>query len=121
MGGHKNVLTNQEAIHYIAIIAIGLALPVITGLFFGTKGLLFMINGSNAVCFCMSLFLINSGQAWDSARKFVLFGLLKDADGRAIGPESSQYENLGIGQQIGGPLEDATGPSLNNFIKFVTV
>ena len=37
------------------------------------------------------------------------------------GPSSPQYENLGIGQQIGGPLQECTGPALNNFIKFVTV
>merc|ERR1712072_1209267 len=91
------------------------------GWFFGAKGLIFMTNCANSVCFLLAMFFINSGQSWDSARKFVLFGLLKDPEGSTIGPDSEQYENLGIGQQIGGPLQECTGPALNNFIKFVTV
>merc|ERR1712048_1129656 len=41
--------------------------------------------------------------------------------GEIIGTDSEVYEVLGIGEQIGGPLEDLTGPALNNFIKFVAV
>eukprot|EP00932_Pfiesteria_piscicida_P007289 SRR837773.17325.p1 GENE.SRR837773.17325~~SRR837773.17325.p1 ORF type:complete len:181 (-),score=41.46 SRR837773.17325:2-493(-) len=67
------------------------------------------------------MFLINSGQAWDAARKYILFGMLKNERGVPIGAESEAYETLGIGEQIGGPLEDLTGPALNNFIKFVAV
>merc|ERR1719428_1425944 len=98
-----------------------LACPVIGGLFLGTKGLLFLMSGSNVLILCLSIFLINSGQSWDAARKFVLFGLLKDPDGVTIGPDSPHYQNLGVGQNIGGPFEDTTGPALNNFIKFVAV
>ena len=43
-------------------------------------------------------------------RKFVLFGLLRDKDGNVIGPDSPHYANLGIGETIGGPFEDTTGP-----------
>ncbi|CAE7769201.1 hppA, partial [Symbiodinium pilosum] len=68
-----------------------------------------------------NMFLINSGQAWDAARKYVLFGMLKDKQGEVVGTNSPQYDTLGIGEQIGGPLEDLTGPALNNFIKFVAV
>ena len=38
-----------------------------------------------------------------------------------MGPDSQEYENLGVGEMIGGPFEDTTGPALNNFIKFVAV
>jgi len=98
-----------------------LAAPMMAGMFLGVKGLLFMISGSNVLIFCFSIFLINSGQSWTSARKFVLFGLLRDKDGTVIGPDSPHYENLGIGESIGGPFEATTGPALNNFIKFVAV
>ena len=40
-------------------------------------GLLMLVSGGNSVCFSLNMFLINSGQAWDAARKFVLFGMLK--------------------------------------------
>lgn len=80
-----------------------------------------LVSGGNSVCFSLNMFLINSGQAWDAARKYVLFGMLKDEAGEIIGSESEVYETLGIGEQIGGPLEDLAGPGLNNFIKFVAV
>jgi len=51
----------------------------------------------------------------------VLFGLLRDADDNVVGPDSVHYANLGVGETIGGPFEDTTGPALNNFIKFVAV
>merc|ERR1740121_3019001 len=98
---------------------------MIGGFFLGTKGLLFLISGSNVLVLCFSIFLMNSGQSWVAARKFVLFGLLKVDDGeggmQVVGPNSFHYQNLGIGEQIGGPFEDATGPAMNNFIKFVAV
>lgn len=98
-----------------------LVCPMIGGFLLGTKGLLFLISGSNVLILCLSIFLINSGQSWVAARKFVLFGLLKDANGEVVGPESTHYENLGVGETIGGPFEDTTGPAMNNFIKFVAV
>merc|ERR1719221_646827 len=64
---------------------------------------------------------MNSGQAWVAARKFVLFGLLKSKDGEIIGPDSPHNRNLSVGESIGGPMEDATGPAMNNFIKLVAV
>lgn len=97
------------------------AAPLVIGQLFGFKGLLMLVSGGNSVCFSLNMFLINSGQAWDAARKFVLFGMLKDKNGQIVGTDSQEYETLGIGEQIGGPLEDLTGPALNNFIKFVAV
>jgi len=98
-----------------------LAVPLIGGYILGVKGLLFLISGSNVLVLCLSIFLINSGQSWVSARKFVLFGLLKDVDGNVVGPDSVHNRNLLIGESIGGPMEDTTGPAMNNFIKFVAV
>jgi len=98
-----------------------LACPMLGGFFLGTKGLLFLISGSNVLILCLSIFLINSGQSWVAARKFVLFGLLRNAEGEVIGPDSVHYANLGVGESIGGPFEDTTGPAMNNFIKFVAV
>jgi len=95
--------------------------PLLGGFFLGTKGLIWLLSGMNVLGMCLSLFLINSGQSWVSARKYVLFGHLKAADGTAIGPDSAQYGYLGVGEMIGGPLEDTSGPALNNFVKLVAV
>ncbi|CAE7225627.1 hppA, partial [Symbiodinium sp. KB8] len=97
------------------------AAPLVIGQLLGFKGLLMLVSGGNSVCFSLNMFLINSGQAWDAARKYVLFGMLKDKQGEVVGTNSQQYDTLGIGEQVGGPLEDLTGPALNNFIKFVAV
>jgi K(+)-stimulated pyrophosphate-energized sodium pump len=98
-----------------------LACPLLGGLFLGIKGLLFLVSGSNVLILCFSIFLTNSGQSWVAARKYILFGQLKDKDGHVVGPESPHYENLRVGEMIGGPFEDTTGPALNNFIKLVAV
>jgi len=97
-----------------------MAAPLVIGQLFGFKGLLMLVSGGNSVCFSLNMFLINAGQAWDAARKYVLFGMLKDHSGHVVGPDSEVYDTLGIGEQIGGPMEDLAGPGLNNFIKFVT-
>merc|ERR1719361_1978994 len=80
-----------------------------------------LVSGGNSVAFSLNMFLINSGQAWDAARKYILFGMLRDERGEVVGAESEVYDTLGIGEQIGGPLEDLSGPALNNFIKFIAV
>jgi len=98
-----------------------IAVPMLGGWFLGIRGLLFLISGANVLVLCLSIFLINSGQSWVAARKYILFGMLKDANGKVVGPDSSEYENLGVGETIGGPFEDTTGPALNNFVKFVAV
>ncbi|CAJ1432295.1 unnamed protein product, partial [Effrenium voratum] len=71
--------------------------PLLGGFFLGTRGLIWLLSGMNVLGVCLSLFLINSGQCWVSARKYVLFGHLKDAQGDAIGPDSPQYGFLGVG------------------------
>jgi len=98
-----------------------LAVPLIGGYVLGVKGLLFLISGSNVLVLSLSMLLMNSGQSWVAARKFVLFGLLRDPSGEVVGPDSVHNRNLLIGESIGGPMEDTTGPAMNNFIKFVAV
>merc|ERR1712151_759214 len=95
-----------------------MAVPMIGGFILGIRGLLFVISGSNVLVLCLSILLINSGSSWRAARRIILFGLLKDTDGNPLGPDSHHFANLGIGEQIGGPFEDAAGPALNNFVKF---
>merc|ERR1719387_2920994 len=87
-----------------------MAAPLVIGQLFGFKGLLMLVSGGNSVCFSLNMFLVNAGQAWDGARKFILFGMLKNEQGEHVGAESETYDMLEIGEQIGGPLEDLTGP-----------
>merc|ERR1719221_884849 len=98
-----------------------MVVPMIGGFFLGIRGLLFLLSGCNVLILCMSVFLINSGQSWVAGRKLILFGLLKDSEGRVVGPDSPHFAYLGVGEMIGGPFEDTAGPALNNFVKLVAV
>merc|ERR1719230_1767661 len=98
------ILTNYGAVISMRMVISPmintLVCPMVGGFFLGTKGLLFLISGSNVLVLCLSLFLINSGQSWVAARKFVLFGLLRTPAGEIIGPDSPHYANLGVGESI---------------------
>lgn len=98
-----------------------LVCPMMGGFILGAKGLLFVLSGANVLILGLGVFLVNSGQSWVAARKYVLFGYLKNPEGEIVGPDSPYFQNLGVGVMIGGPFEDTTGPALNNFIKFVAV
>jgi len=98
-----------------------LVCPMLGGFFLGTRGLMFLLSGSNVLILCFSSFLMNAGQSWFSARRFILYGLLKDQHGKSVGPDSAQFQHLAVGEMIGGPFEDTSGPALNNFIKLVGV
>ena len=56
------------------------AVPMLGGWFLGLRGLLFLLSGSNVLVLCFSIFLINSGQSWVAARKYILFGMLRDSN-----------------------------------------
>eukprot|EP00439_Symbiodinium_sp_Y106_P072382 s40_g13.t1 len=84
-----------------------LACPMLAGFFLGTRGLLFLLSGSNVLILCFSTFLMNAGQSWFSARRFILYGLLKDSEGKSIGPDSLQFQYLAVGEMIGGPFEES--------------
>merc|ERR1740117_671892 len=75
------------------------AAPLVIGQLFGFKGLMMLVSGGNSVCFSLNMFLVNTGQAWDAARKFILFGMLRDKQGNIVGPEDEVYDILGIGEQ----------------------
>eukprot|EP00448_Togula_jolla_P003982 CAMPEP_0170598924 /NCGR_PEP_ID=MMETSP0224-20130122/16512_1 /TAXON_ID=285029 /ORGANISM="Togula jolla, Strain CCCM 725" /LENGTH=902 /DNA_ID=CAMNT_0010923519 /DNA_START=123 /DNA_END=2827 /DNA_ORIENTATION=+ len=98
-----------------------LVCPMLGGFFLGINGLLFLVSGANVLVLCLSILLINSGQAWVCARRYILYGSLRDSEGTVMGPDSPHYQNLGVGTMIGGPWKELAGPALNNFVKFLGI
>ncbi len=95
-----------------AILAI--AAPVVTGLILGVAGVMGMLTGGLVTGFVLATTLNNAGGAWDNAKKYIEKG--------AYGGKGSDAHKAGvIGDTVGDPCKDTSGPSLNILIKLVTM
>ncbi len=93
----------------LAIIA-----PVIVGLIFGVPGVLGLLAGSLCSGFVLAIFMANSGGAWDNAKKYI-------EQGNLGGKGSDAHKAAVIGDTIGDPFKDTSGPSLNILIKLMSM
>ncbi|MBN2465836.1 sodium-translocating pyrophosphatase [candidate division WOR-3 bacterium] len=89
----------------MAIIA-----PIVTGLVLGVEGVAGFLAGGLAAGFCLAIFSANSGGAWDNAKKFIERGAFG-------GKGSPAHKAAVVGDTVGDPLKDASGPSLNILLK----
>jgi K(+)-stimulated pyrophosphate-energized sodium pump len=95
-----------------AILAIGA--PVATGLILGVAGVMGMLAGGLVTGFVLATTLNNAGGAWDNAKKYIEKG--------AYGGKGSDAHKAGvIGDTVGDPCKDTSGPALNILIKLVTM
>ena len=95
-----------------AIIAV--VSPILAGLFLGVNGVAGLLLGSTVTGFLLAVFMSNSGGAWDNAKKFV-------EDGHFGGKGSEAHKAAVIGDTVGDPFKDTSGPSINILIKLVSV
>jgi K(+)-stimulated pyrophosphate-energized sodium pump len=102
-------------------------LPVIVGTMLGARGLLGMLTGAIASGFLLAVMMSNAGGAWDNAKKFVeKNGLM---GGRSVPKSDPSYKGKGsknhaavvVGDTVGDPFKDTSGPSLNILIKLMTI
>ena len=93
----------------LAIIA-----PVGTGLIFGVSGVLGLLIGGLAAGFALAVFMANSGGAWDNAKKYV-------EEGHLGGKGSETHKATVVGDTVGDPFKDTSGPSLNILIKLMSM
>ncbi len=91
---------------------LGLALPVVTGLLLGVAGVLGLLVGTLTTGFCMAIFMANAGGAWDNAKKYIERG----AHG---GKGTDSHKAAVVGDTVGDPFKDTSGPSLNILIKLM--
>ena len=93
----------------LAIIA-----PIVTGLLFGVPGIIGLLIGGLSSGFILAIFMANSGGAWDNAKKYV-------EEGNFGGKGSEVHRATVVGDTVGDPFKDTSGPSLNILIKLMSM
>lgn len=94
--------------------------PFVVGVFFGVEGVSGLLAGAIVSGVQIAISFSNSGGAWDNAKKYIEAGASEHA--RSLGPKGSDpHKAAVIGDTIGDPLKDTSGPSLNILIKLMAV
>ncbi len=88
--------------------------PLIMGMLLGTEALGGMLAGALVTGVLMAIFLSNAGGAWDNAKKFI-------ENGNFGGKGSDNHKAAVVGDTVGDPFKDTSGPSINILIKLMTV
>ncbi len=88
--------------------------PIITGLVFGVAGVMGLLTGGLGAGFVLAIFMANSGGAWDNAKKYI-------EEGNYGGKGSNPHKAAVIGDTVGDPFKDTSGPSLNILIKLMSM
>ncbi|HID32254.1 MAG TPA: sodium-translocating pyrophosphatase, partial [bacterium (Candidatus Stahlbacteria)] len=102
----------QKEMMIPALLAI--LMPIITGIILGGDGVVGLLIGALVSGFAMAIFMANTGGAWDNAKKFIEKGNL--------GGKGSDCHKAGVvGDTVGDPMKDASGPSLNILIKLMSM
>ncbi len=108
-------ISTQAALHeMIAPGIMAAAAPIIVGLVLGTDALGGMLAGALLTGVLMAIFMSNSGGAWDNAKKYI-------ERGHFGGKGSEAHHAAVVGDTVGDPFKDTSGPSINILIKLMTV
>ena len=91
-----------------ALLAI--IVPIVTGLILGCEGVVGLLGGVSVTGFAMAVFMSNAGGAWDNAKKYI-------EKGNFGGKGSENHKAAVVGDTVGDPFKDTSGPSLNILIK----
>ncbi len=93
---------------------LALVVPVVVGLTLDVGGVLGLLAGGLACGFAMAIFMANSGGAWDNAKKYI-------ETGEHGGKGSPAHKAAVVGDTVGDPFKDTSGPSLNILIKLMSM
>lgn len=107
-----STLGAQREMIFPSLIAI--AVPILTGLCLGVAGVMGLLAGGLGSGFVLAVFLANSGGAWDNAKKYV-------EEGHLGGKNSDCHKATVVGDTVGDPFKDTSGPSLNILIKLMSM
>ena len=108
-------ISTKGAQHEMLLPSIlAILVPILTGVILGVPGVLGLLIGGLATGFVMAVFMANSGGAWDNAKKYV-------EEGNFGGKGSDNHKATVVGDTVGDPFKDTSGPSLNILIKLMSM
>ena len=93
---------------------LAIVIPIVVGLVLGVAGVLGLLTGGLAAGFTLAVFMSNSGGAWDNAKKMI-------EEGHFDGKGSENHKATIVGDTVGDPFKDTSGPSLNILIKLMSM
>lgn len=104
-------ICTKGALHEMVIPALlAVIVPILTGLILGCEGVVGLLGGVSVTGFAMAVFMSNAGGAWDNAKKYI-------EKGNFGGKGSENHKAAVVGDTVGDPFKDTSGPSLNILIK----
>ncbi len=104
-------LCTKGALHEMVVPALlAISVPILTGLVMGPTGVVGLLGGVSVTGFAMAVFMSNAGGAWDNAKKYI-------EGGKHGGKGSECHKAAVVGDTVGDPFKDTSGPSLNILIK----
>lgn len=104
-------LCTKGALHeMVAPALLAIIVPIATGLILGPEGVVGLLGGVSVTGFAMAVFMSNAGGAWDNAKKYI-------ESGHHGGKGSPCHKAAVVGDTVGDPFKDTSGPSLNILIK----
>ncbi len=124
----KGIMTGEQEADYASCIdictrsslkemvlptVIAIVVPVVTGLVLGANGVIGMLAGATVTGFLLAIMMSNSGGAWDNAKKYIESGALG-------GKGSQQHKGAVVGDTVGDPFKDTSGPAINILIKLLS-
>ncbi|MCX7779273.1 MAG: sodium-translocating pyrophosphatase [Patescibacteria group bacterium] len=93
---------------------LAIIMPIIVGIIFGVAGVVGLLVGALAAGFVLAVMMANAGGAWDNAKKYI-------EEGNFGGKGSDNHKAAVIGDMLGDPFKDTSGPSLNILIKLMSM
>lgn len=107
-------LCTRGALHEMVVPSLlAIIVPIITGCILGVEAVVGLLGGVTVTGFAMAVFMANAGGAWDNGKKYI-------ESGKHGGKGSDCHKAAVIGDTVGDPFKDTSGPSLNILIKLVS-
>jgi K(+)-stimulated pyrophosphate-energized sodium pump len=108
------ISTKGAQMEMILPSTLAIVIPIVTGIIFGVAGVMGLLTGGLASGFVLAIFMANSGGSWDNAKKYI-------EEGNYGGKGSDAHKAAVIGDTVGDPFKDTSGPSLNILIKLMSM
>ncbi|MCH1961651.1 sodium-translocating pyrophosphatase [Clostridium perfringens] len=109
-----DICTKSSQRELIPIALVAILTPIITGLLLGPNGVAGLLAGSTVTGFVLAIMMANSGGAWDNAKKYI--------EGGVLGGKGSDCNKAAVvGDTVGDPFKDTTGPSIDILIKLMSM